>query len=68
MKNIGKRRLLYYLMVFLLILAANSIVRRLSPYDEWKDGNLLVNTVGSLVLTLLFAAADSIIRHLRNRR
>ena len=68
MKNIGKRRLLYYLMVFLLILAANSIVRHLSPYDEWKDGNLLVNAVGSLVLTLLFAAADSIIRHLRNRR
>lgn len=68
MKNIGKRRLMYYLMVFLLILAANNIVRRLSPYDEWKDGNLLVNAVGSLVLTLLFAAADSIIRHLRNRR
>lgn len=65
MRNIGKSRLLYYIAVFVLILAANSIVRRLLPYDELKDGNLLVNAVGSLILTILFAVADSIIRHIR---
>lgn len=67
MRNIGKSRLSYYIAVFVLILAANSIVRRLLPYDELKDGNLLVNAVGSLILTILFAVADSIIRHIRKR-
>lgn len=67
MRNIGKSRLPYYIAVFLFILAANSIVRRLLPCDDLKDGNLLVNVVGSLILTILFAVADSIIRHIRKR-
>lgn len=67
MRNIGKSRLSYYIAVFVLILAANSIVRRLLPYDELKDGNLFVNAMGSLILTILFAVADSIIRHIRKR-
>lgn len=67
MRNIGKSRLSYYIAVFVLILAANSIVRRLLPYDVLKDGNLLVNAMGSLILTILFAVADSIIRHIRKR-
>ena len=48
-------------------MAVNGAVRRIVPYEEWKDLNLLVNAVESLLVTLLFVLADSAIRCLRKR-
>ena len=65
MKPALKRRLTRYFIVFILVMAVNGAVRRIVPYDEWKDHNLLVNVVESLLVTLLFVLADSAIRCLR---
>ena len=66
MKPALKRRLTRYFIVFILVMAVNGAVRRIVPYEEWKDLNLLVNAVESLV-TLLFVLADSALRCLRKR-
>lgn len=65
MKPALKRRLTRYFIVFILVMAVNGAVRRIVPYEEWKDLNLLVNVVESLLVTLLFVLADSAIRCLR---
>ena len=67
MKPALKRRLTRYFIVFILVMAVNGAVRRIVPYEEWKDLNLLVNAVESLLVTLLFVLADSAIRCLRKR-
>lgn len=67
MKPAAKRRLTRYFIVFLIVMAVNGAVRRIVPYEEWKDLNLLVNAVESLLVTLLFVLADSAIRCLRKR-
>lgn len=45
MKPALKRRLARYFIVFILVMAVNGAVRRIVPYEEWKDLNLLVNAV-----------------------
>lgn len=67
MKPALKRRLTHYFIVFILVMAVNGAVRRIVPYEEWNDLNLLVNAVESLLVTLLFVLADSAIRCLRKR-
>lgn len=67
MKPALKRRLTRYFIVFILVMAVNGAVRRIVLYEEWKDLNLLVNAVESLLVTLLFVLADSAIRCLRKR-
>lgn len=67
MKPALKRRLTRYFIVFILVMAVNGAVRRIVHYEEWKDLNLLVNAVESLLVTLLFVLADSAIRCLRKR-
>ena len=56
-----------YTIVFLAILFGNSLVRRLLPYEELKDGNLLVNAVFSLIVTLLILAANRLIQKMRQK-
>ena len=55
-----------YVLVFVLLLAVNGFLRRISPGDEWKDGNLLVNLMATALLTAGFIAADR--RRLRNKK
>ena len=55
-----------YALVFVLLLAVNGFLRRISPGDEWKDGNLLVNLMATALLTAGFIAADR--RRLRNKK
>ena len=55
-----------YALVFVLLLAVNVILRRISPGGEWKDGNLLVNLVVTALLTAGFIAGDR--RRLRNKK
>lgn len=55
-----------YVLVFVLLLAVNGFLRRISPGDEWKDGNLLVNLMATALLTAGFIVADR--RRLRNKK
>ena len=55
-----------YALVFVLLLAVNGFLRRISPGEEWKDGNLLVSLVTAALLTAGFIAADR--RRLRNKK
>ena len=55
-----------YALVFVLLLAVNVILRWISPDEEWKDGNLLVNLVVTALLTAGFIAGDR--RRLKNKR
>ena len=55
-----------YVLVFVLLLAVNGFLRRISPGDEWKDGNLLVNLMATALLTAGFIVADR--RCLRNKK
>lgn len=57
-----------YTIVFFVILFGNSLVRRLLPYEELKDGNLLINAVFSLIVTLLILAADRLIHRAHQKR
>lgn len=63
-KKLGIR----YTIVFFVILFGNSLVRRLLPYEELKDGNLLINAVFSLIVTLLILTADRLIHKIRQKR
>lgn len=55
-----------YVLVFVLLLAINGFLRWISPGDEWKDGNLLVNLMATALLTAGFIVADR--RRLRNKK
>ena len=55
-----------YVLLFVLLLAVNVILRRISPGNEWKDGNLLVNLVVTALLTAGFIAGDRV--RLRNKK
>ena len=66
MKKIHLKPWQRYVLVFVLLLAVNIILRRISPGEEWKDGNLLVNLVGTALLTAGFIAGDRV--RLRNKK
>ena len=53
--------------VFFVILFGNSLVRRLLPYEELKDGNLLINVVFSLIVTLLILLVDRLYHKIRHK-
>lgn len=55
-----------YALVFVLLLAVNGFLRRISPGEEWKDGNLLVSLVTAAVLTAGFIAGDRV--RLKNKK
>ena len=63
-KKLGIR----YTIVFFVILFGNSLVRRLLPYEELKDGNLLINVVFSLIVTLLILLVDRLYHKIRQKR
>lgn len=66
MKRLHLKPWLRYVLVFVLLLAVNAILRRISPDEEWKDGNLLVNLVVAALLTAGFIVGDR--RRLRNKK
>lgn len=66
MKKISLKPWQRYVLVFVLLLAVNGLLRWLSPDEEWKDGNLLVNVVVAALLTAGFIAADR--WRLRNKK
>lgn len=68
MKPSTRKRWIIYVVVFFVILFDNSLVRRLLPYEELKDGNLLINGVFSLLLTVVIAAIDYAVRKWRGKR
>ena len=55
-----------YVLLFVLLLAVNVILRRISPGNEWKDGNLLVNLVVTALLTAGFIVGDRV--RLKNKK
>lgn len=63
----NRKRILYYVLAFFVFLFLNGLIRRLSPYEEWKDGNLLVNSVIALLLTGIVVLIDSGVRHWKRR-
>lgn len=66
MKKISLKPWQRYVLVFLLLLAINGFLRWISPGEEWKDGNLLVNLVATAVLTAGFIASDRV--RLKNKK
>lgn len=68
MKPSTRKRWIIYVVVFFVILFGNSLVRRLLPYEELKDGNLLINGVFSLLLTVVIAVIDYAVRKWRGKR
>lgn len=68
MESQRKKLWIRYTIVFFVILFGNSLVRRLLPYEELKDGNLLINAVFSLIVTLLILAADHLIHRAHQKR
>ena len=68
MKPSTRKRWIIYVVVFFVILFSNSLVRRLLPYEELKNGNLLINGVFSLLLTAVIAAIDYAVRKWRGKR
>lgn len=63
----NRKRVLYYVLAFFVFLLLNGLIRRLSPYEEWKDGNLLVNSVIALLLTGIVVLIDSGVRYWKRR-
>lgn len=55
-----------YVLFFVLLLAVNVILRWISPGNEWKDGNLLVNLVVTGLLTAGFIVGDRV--RLKNKK
>lgn len=66
MKKISLKPWQRYVLVFLFLLAINGFLRWISPGEEWKDGNLLVNLVATAVLTAGFIAGDRV--RLKNKK
>ena len=67
MKSQRKKLWTRYTIVFFVILFGNSLVRRLLPYEELKDGNLLINVVFSLIVTLLILLRDRLYHKIRHK-
>lgn len=67
MESQGKKLWIRYTIVFFVILFGNSLVRRLLPYEELKDGNLLINVVFSLIVTLLILLVDRLYHKIRHK-
>ena len=67
MKSQRKKLWTRYTIVFFVILCSNSLVRRLVPYEELKDGNLLINVVFSLIVTLLILLVDRLYHKIRHK-
>lgn len=67
MKSQRKKLWTRYTTVFFVILFGNSLVRRLLPYEELKDGNLLINVVFSLIVTLLILLVDRLYHKIRHK-
>lgn len=67
MKSQRKKLWTRYTIVFFVILFDNSLVRRLLPYEELKDGNLLINVVFSLIVTLLILLVDRLYHKIRHK-
>lgn len=63
----NRKRILYYVLAFFVFLFLNGLIRRLSPYEEWKDGNLLVNSVIALLFTGIVVLIDSGVRYWKLR-
>ena len=63
----NRKRILYYVLAFFVFLFLNGLIRRLSPYEEWKDGNLLVNSVIALFFTIIVVLIDNGVRHSKRR-
>lgn len=63
----NRKRIRCYVLVFFVFLFLNGLIRRLSPYEEWKDGNLLVNSVIALLLTGIVVLIDSGVRYWKHR-
>lgn len=63
----NRKRILYYALAFFVFLFLNGLIRRLSPYEEWKDGNLLVNSVIALFFTIIVVLIDNGVRHWKRR-
>lgn len=66
MESQRKKLWIRYTIVFFVILFGNSLVRRLLPYEELKDGNLLINVVFSLIVTLLILLVDRLYHKIRH--
>lgn len=67
MESQRKKLWIRYTIVFFVILFGNSLVRRLLPYEELKDGNLLINVVFSLIVTLLILLVDRLYHKIRHK-
>ena len=67
MKSQRKKLWTRYTIVFFVILFGNSLVRRLLPYEELKDGNLLINVVFSLIATLLILLVARLYHKIRHK-
>lgn len=67
MESLRKKLWIRYTIVFFVILFGNSLVRRLLPYEELKDGNLLINVVFSLIVTLLILLVDRLYHKIRHK-
>lgn len=63
----NRKRILYYVLAFFVFLFLNGLIRRLSPYEERKDGNLLVNSVIALFFTIIVVLIDNGVRHWKRR-
>lgn len=63
----NRKRILYYVLAFFVFLFLNGLIRRLSLYEEWKDGNLLVNSVIALLLTGIVVLIDNGVRYWKRR-
>ncbi len=63
----NRKRILYYVLAFFVFLFLNSLIRRLSPYEEWKDGNLLANSVIALFFTIIVVLIDNGVRYWKRR-
>lgn len=63
----NRKRILYYVLAFFVFLFLNGLIHRLSPYEEWKDGNLLVNSVIALFFTIIVVLIDNGVRHWKRR-
>lgn len=63
----NRKRIRYYVLAFFVFLFLNGLIRRLSPYEEWKDGNLLVNFVIALLFTGIVVLIDSGVHYWKRR-
>ena len=67
MKSQRKKLWTRYTIVFFVILFGHSLLKRLLPYEELKDGNLLINVVFSLIVTLLILLVDRLYHKIRHK-